>query len=298
EVAGDVDVVAGGAGRGRRAVGGVVVDGHRLAAGGGQVDVDVDRAEVVVALHSGQVVDRDGGHRVVVDNGALALAVPHGAAGGAGEVDEEGLVGLVVGVAVGQDGEGLARLVGGEGDGARAGLVVGVGRRGGAVGGGVVDGDGRSAWAGQGDGERERRRPGVALSRRHVIDGQDQRVVVQDGALALAVGDEGVAGVGEVDEEGLRVLVERVVGGGDGERLGGLARVEGDGPGAAGVVAGPGRAVGGGEIDRDGLRAGVGERDREGGRAALGDADVVDGQRGDAVIVGDGALALVVGEGG
>src|SRR5207249_950709 len=68
EVAKDVDVVAGGAGRGRRAVRGLVVDGHRLAAGGGQVGVDVDRAEAVVALHGRQVADRDGGHRVVVEN--------------------------------------------------------------------------------------------------------------------------------------------------------------------------------------------------------------------------------------
>src|SRR4029079_7606192 len=105
------------------------------------------------------------------------------------EVDDEGLVGLILGVAVYQDGEGLARLAGGEGDGARPGLVVVVGRRGGAVGGAVVDADGRGAEAGQGDGARQRRRPGITLDRLHVIDGQDQGVVVLDGALALAVGD-------------------------------------------------------------------------------------------------------------
>src|SRR4029453_18881441 len=74
EVALGVDVVAGGAGRGRRAVGGRVVDGPRLAAGGGQVDVDVDGGEAVVALHGGQVRDRESGRSIVVENGALALA--------------------------------------------------------------------------------------------------------------------------------------------------------------------------------------------------------------------------------
>src|SRR5262249_26237606 len=139
----------------------------------------------VVALHGGKVRDRDGGHRVVIENCTLALAVADGAARRAGEVDEEGLVGLVLGVAIDQDGEGLARLAGGEGDGARNGLVVGVRRRGGSVGGAVIYGGGRRTDAGHGDGERKRRRPGGALGRRHIIHRQKQRLLLCNCTPAL-----------------------------------------------------------------------------------------------------------------
>ena len=51
-----------------------------------------------------------------------------------------------------------------------------------------------------------------------------RRVVVRDGALALGVGEGGLAGGGEVDEEGLVGLHRGVAGDEDGDGLAGLSR--------------------------------------------------------------------------
>src|SRR2546422_6240230 len=98
-------------------------------------------------------------------------------------------------------------------------------------------------------------------------------VVVDDRAQALVVGDGGVGRVGEVDGEGLVGLELRVAVDQDGDGLGGVAGVEGQGAGGALIVAvgDGGRAVGGSEGDGDGLEAGVGRSEErrvgEGGRS-------------------------------
>src|SRR4029077_11797217 len=100
--------------------------------------------------------------------------------------------GLERGVAVDQHRDRLAGDPGGEGHRA-AGAGVVTRRRGGVVGGGVVDGDRRAAGVGQADREVVAGGAGVALVVAHVVDGDGRlRVVVDDGAHALAVADGGV----------------------------------------------------------------------------------------------------------
>ena len=82
---------------------------------------------------------------------------------GAAEVDREGLVRLELGVAVDQDGDGLARLARGEGHRAGGALIVVVRQRRRAVGGGEVDGDRLRAGVRQAHREDEGGRAGVAF---------------------------------------------------------------------------------------------------------------------------------------
>src|SRR5262249_12993476 len=88
-------------------------------------------------------------------------------------------------------------------------------------------------------------------------------IVIEDGAKALAVPDNGVDGAGQIDEEGLVGLDLRVALDRDGDGLAGLARRERQGPGRGFVVVTrPGRAVRGAVADGD--RPGCGFRQRDG----------------------------------
>src|SRR5207249_2920625 len=122
-------------------VGGGVVDGDRAGRPRGQADSEYRGGGTAVALHDGHVADRQ--HRgVVVADGAHAGAVGDGGAAWCGEVEGEGLVPLDQGVTLDGDSDRLGRLAGAEAE-HRVGLGrVVAGGDGGAVGGGVVDGDG------------------------------------------------------------------------------------------------------------------------------------------------------------
>src|SRR5262249_44324898 len=139
----------------------------------------------------------------------------------------------------------LARLAGGEGQAAGGGGVVAAGR-GRAVGGGGVDGDGLTAGGRQRHGERGADAAGVPLGDGHVADRQaGHPVVVVDGPRPLGVGEGGVGGAGEVNEEGLVALVGGVAGDLHRDLLARLARGERQRAGGGRVVAaGQGGAVG------------------------------------------------------
>src|SRR5207249_3781758 len=95
-----------------------------------------------------------------------------------------------LGVAHDLHGHRMAGLTRGEDDGAAGGHVVGVGHRGGVVGGAVVDGDRLAAGVGQADGEVIAGGAAVALVVADIVDGDGRlRVVVDDGAHPLAFSD-------------------------------------------------------------------------------------------------------------
>src|SRR5262249_15285622 len=147
-------------------------------------------------------------------------------------------------------GDGLAGLARGEGEGAAGGDVVAAGG-GGAVGRGVIHGHGLRGGEGQRHVEGGVGRTAVALVDVGVTDPQPRGVVIDDGAVALAGGDVGVLGAGEVDRERLVRLDRGVADDVHGDVLARLAG--GEGQGAAGgvvVAAGGGGAVGGGVVDR------------------------------------------------
>src|SRR5438034_163107 len=138
--------------------------------------------------------------------------------------------------------------------GAAGGDVVGVGHRGGVVGGAVVDGDRLAAGVGQADGEVIAVFSAVALvAEIYTLSLHDALPIFDDGAHPLAVGDGGVDRRVEVDEEGLGGLELGVAHDLHGHRVAGLTRGEDDGAAGGGVVvvgaAGRvvGRAVGGGD---------------------------------------------------
>ena len=148
---------------------------------------------------------------VVVQDRPHSHAVLDRRVGGAGELDEERLVGLHLGVAVHGDADVLRRLAGREGERAARCRVVG-GRLGRPVGGVVVDRDRLLRRAGQGHRERRRRGARAPLGDAHVPDRQrGERVVVDDRALALPVAEDDVARDDrQVHEVVLVLLVDRV----------------------------------------------------------------------------------------
>src|SRR5439155_301432 len=164
-----------------------------------------------------------------------------------------------------------------EGQRAALALVVGGGRAeqgagGRAVGRGEVDRRDQRGAPRQADREGEGGQAHVAFVGRHVVDAQrGGRIVVRDGAQALAITDGGVGWIGEVDEEGLVGLEGRVAADRHRHRLRGGARREGQraalalvvGRGRAEQRAG-GRAVGRGEVDRRDQRGAPRQADREG----------------------------------
>src|SRR5690606_9759084 len=92
---------------GRRAAPRGVVDTDGLITGVGQGDDEDGLGGAAVPLADLRVADRDARQIVVVGDGADPLPVPDGGARGAAQVDQEGLVVLVGGVAVNDHGDGL-----------------------------------------------------------------------------------------------------------------------------------------------------------------------------------------------
>src|SRR5207248_1919211 len=130
----------------------------------------------------------------------------------------------------------------------------------------VVDGDRLAAGVGQADGEVIAGGAVVALVVADIVDGDGRlRVVVDDGAHPLAVGDGGVDRRVEVDEEGLGGLELGVAHDLHGHRVAGLTR--GYFVGAAGGdvvgVSFPARRSSDLVVDGDRLAAGVGQADGE-----------------------------------
>src|SRR5262249_7009972 len=146
----------------------------------------------------------------------------------AGEVEEEGLVGLLGGVAQDRDVDRRRLHAGRDGDRAGDGQVVAPGA-GGAVRGGVFEGRWQIRCGRERDGERDV--PGAAVELRDVDVGDRQarhRVVVEDRPLARRLGDDGARRVAQAQEEGLVGLVADVAHDGDGDRLADLAGGEGE----------------------------------------------------------------------
>src|SRR4029453_10413840 len=82
---------------------------------------------------------------------------------------------------------------------------------GGAGGGGPVDRGRLGAGGRQGDGEDRAGRAALALDDGDVVDRElRQELVVADGEDALAVGDRGEAGAGQIDQDRLVALDQAV----------------------------------------------------------------------------------------
>ena len=136
---------------------------------------------------------------------------------GVGQVDRERLVRLAGAVAVDDDGHGLRRLAGAEGDRAAVGREVGAGRRRRravvvgvrvvgpevrvALGRRVVHRDRAVGRGREVQGEREGLGARVPLRRADVVD-RDRRLVVEDRDRAAGVADERVGRAAEDDGEG------------------------------------------------------------------------------------------------
>src|SRR5439155_1402502 len=134
-------------------VGGAVVDGDRLAAAVGQADGEVIAGGAAVRSeeHTSELQSR--GQRVGGLVRAHNMAVGDGGVDRCVDVDDVGLGWFELGVAPDLEGHPLALHDALPIYGAAGGDVVGVGHRGGVVGGAVVDGDRLAAGVGQADGE-------------------------------------------------------------------------------------------------------------------------------------------------
>ena len=98
-----------------------------------------------VAFDDRNIVDRNCGRVIVIRDGAEALVVTDRSIGFIGQIDEEGFVDFIQRVALDGDGDGLGGDAGVEDQGGGGdGCVITAGE-GGAVGGGVIDGDGQAA---------------------------------------------------------------------------------------------------------------------------------------------------------
>ena len=272
--------------RGRlcRAVGGGVVDGDRVAAPTGKRDGEDRIRRPALALRHRDVIDRQGGEAVVVDDRPDPLAIEDRRVRRIREVEEVRLVRLVDHVASDGDVHRLRRLSSRKDDRSGARLVVARRLRG-PVGGCVVDGDLAAARRAERDGEVRLHVSAIALDHRHVVHGQRGRaVVVCDRARAQAVADRRVPRVGEVDGVRLVRLVEQVAVDEDRELLRGLAGRERERPARRLVVGGRlRRSVGGRVVHRNRTVARRVQADREGrvrrARIRLGHGDVADRER-------------------
>src|SRR5437764_1447748 len=173
------------------AVGRGRLHGHGPPAGGGQGEDERRRGRAGVALLGGGGADVDGRRGVVVDDraGAGGRGAERDAAGGAGQLDGEGLVVLVEGVAEHVDGQRGRRLVGPEEEGPGGVGEVPVGQRRARVG-RVADREGARPPAAAGDreghvpgaevalglaGRSDRHRPGGRLGRHRPEELDQQR---------------------------------------------------------------------------------------------------------------------------
>ena len=217
----------------------------------------------------------------------MALIVGNDGIGRAAEVDDETFVRLGHGIAKDRNNECAGGLAGGEEEGAAGADVV---RRlgGGAVGGGVVDGDHLAARSAQGNGEHGIDGTRIALRHRHIVNRQaGQRVVVRYRAQTLAIQHCGIHHVGDVDEEVLGRLVEQVAKDQNRKGVGAAAcrdRLAGKAAGTV-VDARRGRTVGRGDVKRNTARArwraeADGEAEAGRARVAFAERDIVDGEIG------------------
>ena len=204
---------------------------------------------------------------------------------GAGQGHGEGFVGLDRRVARDGDGEGLARLAGGEGHEAGCGGIIdaGCGR---AVGRRVVHRHVLARCGAQRDREGHVGGAAVAFGQAGIGDRDGRgRVVVGDrhrGLLGAAFGGAAAAcDVGDVEDDGFVVFVQRVLYRRDGRGPGGVAGCDGDGGRGQGVVGtAAGRRAGRREGDHGIDRGRRTERRSDGGRpGGFRDGGVVDGQR-------------------
>ena len=266
------------------AVGGGVVDGHRLAAGGAEGDGEhgVDRAGI--AFGHGDVVDRQRRRRVVVGDGAHALSVADHRVGHVGDVDEEGLVRLAERVAVHQHREGIRTVAGRDG---LAGQAVGDvihARAGGAVGGGDVEGDAAGACrCAQAHSKGEVGGAGIAFVDGDIVDGQRRQIVVEDGAGGAGRRADGVTGAGIEGEDHRLVGFDGGIGRRiDGDSAGGGAGGDGDRRRDGRVIGARCRGASDGEVhrDRDQRCLAQGDGVDQIGRTVLADAGRCDSDRG------------------
>src|SRR5262249_51143350 len=87
------------------AVGGGVVDRDGLSAGGGEADSKQGVGSAAVAFGEAHVVDGQGGQGIIIVDGTDTLAIAERGVGGVGQVEQEGLVSLIEGVAEDFDGD-------------------------------------------------------------------------------------------------------------------------------------------------------------------------------------------------
>ena len=291
------------------AVGGGVVHGHSLSAGCAECHGE-DRIDGAgVALDHRDIVDNERRQRIVVDDGAQALAVADDGVGHVGDVDEEGLDRLVERIAVHQHSEAV-------GAGARrndlAGQAVGDvihACDAGAVGGGDVEGDAaRAGRCAEADGEGGVAGAGIALGQRHVVDGQRGQIVVENAAGGAGRCADGVAGAGaERDDHSLVGFDGGVCGRIDHHGAGGDAGRDGQRRGYGGVIGARRGAAGNGEVHRGRdqrhraqsdrvdqigrtvfVDAGRRNRDRSAGHIVVGDGAGRTGRRADGVAAARG----------
>src|SRR5205085_1294177 len=139
----------------------------------------------------------------VVGDGARGLVIPQDGIGRAVQGDGEGLIRLEGGVPVHEDGDGVRRITRRDArDGTNRYAVAG--RRGGAIGAGVVHRDGLVAGVGQLDREVNRRGAAVALVMGHLFPYTPLfRAVVGDGARGLVIPQDGIGRAVQGDGEGL-----------------------------------------------------------------------------------------------
>ena len=111
-----------------------------------------------------------------------------------------------------------------------------------------------------------------------LLAGLSSIAAVEDGGQCLAVGEQGIHGMAEIQFERPAGTRNRVRCDGDSNRLGGLTGGKGERAGGRRVFAsGDCGAVGGRVIDRHHLAAGGGEADGEHRRLTFDHRDVADG---------------------
>lgn len=221
---------------------------------------------------------------VIVEDRAETLGVAQNSTTDSAQVEKEGFVGFHRGVSQHGDRDRLAILARRKSQHATGRGVVGT-RHGGAVGRGVIHHHIGHARVRHSDREDEGSGAGIAFGLGDVADGDRRRIVVEDFALTLAVGNDHAfaAGSAQIDEEGFVKLVDSISQHVDRYRLAGFEGHEGQRAAGGGVVAARHRIlIGRGIVHRYRLKArwlqADRERERIATRIALGFGYIVDFQ--------------------